>query len=142
MSRSASIFLGVMLVASQASAEIFKCAAKNGLDLYQNFPCQFDSMGWVPTDTQGAKARPLAVGSNQSETKTVAGEVALVDKSISPQTQPQLGMTAGDVRAIWGEPIETIREEPGQGSPYEVWSYSNSRSVRFSHKGRVLAIQQ
>jgi hypothetical protein len=51
-------------------------------------------------------------------------------------------MTVEEVRATWGDPTETIREEPGQGSPYEVWSYNNSRSVRFNYKGRVSAIQE
>ena len=33
------IFLAALALAPVASAEIFKCTAKNGLDLYQNFPC-------------------------------------------------------------------------------------------------------
>ena len=51
-------------------------------------------------------------------------------------------MTTDEVRAIWGEPTETVQEEPGDGGRFEVWSYGASRSVRFDRKRRVAAIQQ
>jgi hypothetical protein len=51
-------------------------------------------------------------------------------------------MTTDEVRAIWGEPTDTVQEEPGNGSRFEVWSYGASRSVRFDRKRRVAAIQQ
>ena len=51
-------------------------------------------------------------------------------------------MTGDEVRAIWGEPTEIIQEEPGEGSRFEVWSYGDSRSVRFDRKRRVSSIQQ
>ena len=53
-----------------------------------------------------------------------------------------LGMTMAEVRALWGEPADTEQEEPGEGGRSELWSYGNTRSVRFDHKGRVSAIQQ
>ena len=36
-------------VAPPLAAEIFKCTAKDGMPRYQNFPCEFDSIGWSPT---------------------------------------------------------------------------------------------
>src|SRR5260221_14278939 len=72
MSRSASFLFGVMLVALQASAEIFKCAGKDGLDIYQNFPCQFESMGWVPTDTRCQNGPSAPTNSNPLSTKTLS----------------------------------------------------------------------
>jgi hypothetical protein len=51
-------------------------------------------------------------------------------------------MMAEEVRGIWGEPTDTVQEEPGKGGRFEVWLYGVSRSVRFDHKGRVSAIQQ
>jgi len=61
-------------------------------------------------------------------------------KSPAAPAEPRVGMTSEEVKAIWGEPNETIQEEPGQGSRFEVWSYG-SVSVRFDRKGRVTAIQ-
>jgi hypothetical protein len=49
-------FLAASCVSLSASAEIFKCVAKDGSPLYQNFPCQFDSIGWVPSSLDIAKA--------------------------------------------------------------------------------------
>ena len=51
-------------------------------------------------------------------------------------------MTSDEVRAIWGEPTEIIQEEPGEGSRFEVWSYGDSRSVRFDRKRRVSSVQK
>jgi hypothetical protein len=51
-------------------------------------------------------------------------------------------MTTEEVRAIWGEPTDTLWEEPGDGDLSEIWSYGASRSVRFDRKRRVAAIQQ
>ena len=51
-------------------------------------------------------------------------------------------MTTDEVRAIWGEPAEIIQEEPGDGGRFQVWSYGESRSVRFDRKRRVAAIRQ
>jgi hypothetical protein len=51
-------------------------------------------------------------------------------------------MTTDEVRAVWGEPTDTVQEEPGDGPRFEVWSYGPSRSVRFDRKRRVAAIQQ
>jgi hypothetical protein len=131
-----------MLVAPQSSAEIFKCVGKDGLDLYQNFPCQFESLGWGPMNMQTQKAPSPPPNSSQPNTKTLAQEVALVGKSGSvQQSEPRLGMTTEEVRAMWGEPTESLWEEPGAGDRSELWSYGNSRSVRFV-KNRVSAIQK
>ena len=118
MLKSICVLFSVLFIAPLASAEIFKCVAKNGLDLYQNFPCQFESMGWMPTDAKGPKKSPAV------------------------PTELRIGMTAEEVRAIWGEPTDTVQEEPGDGGRFEIWSYGASRSVRFDHKSRVSAIQQ
>jgi hypothetical protein len=36
-------------MAAPTSAEIFKCAGKDGVVVYQNFPCDVDSLGSLPT---------------------------------------------------------------------------------------------
>ena len=128
MLKSVCVLFSVLFVASLASAEIFKCVGKNGEALYQNFPCQFESMGGTPTDAPGPKKSPT--------------DVAAPKKSTAAPAEPRIGMTTDEVRAIWGEPTDTVQEEPGDGARFEVWSYGASRSVRFDRKRRVAAIQQ
>ena len=116
MLKSVCVLFSVLFVAPLASAETFKCVGKYGEALYQNFPCQFESVGSTPMDPQGPKKSPAA------------------------PAEPRVGMTTDEVRAIWGEPTETVQEEPGNGSRFEVWSYGDSRSVRFDRRGRVTAV--
>jgi hypothetical protein len=142
MPRSVGICWLLLSITPLASAEIFKCVGKDGLDLYQNFPCQFESMGSVPLNMQAQKAPSSPANSSQPKSETLAYEATLVARSGSPkQKEPRLGMTAEEVRAIWGEPTDTLWEEPGVGDRSELWSYGDSRSVRFV-KARVSAIQK
>jgi hypothetical protein len=117
MLKSVCVLFSILFVAPLASAEIFKCVGKSGEDLYQNFPCQFESIGSTPIDAQSQKKSPAV------------------------PAEPRDGMTTEEVKAIWGEPTDTVQEEPGDGPRYEVWSYGDSRSVRFDRRGRVTAIQ-
>jgi hypothetical protein len=110
------IALSAFLGTPPAGAEIFKCKTKSGSDLYQNFPCQFDSLG-LPS----AKANAGALAKAPSE--------------------PRLGMSAEEVRAIWGEPQHVIQDEPRSGR-VEIWEYADGRFVRFDHKERVLSVQR
>jgi Domain of unknown function (DUF4124) len=128
MLKSVGVLFSVLLVAPLASAEVFKCVGKNGEDLYQNFPCQFVSMGGMPTDVPSPKKSPT--------------DVLGPKKSPAVPAEPRIGMTTDEVRAIWGEPTDTVQEEPGNGARFEVWSYGASRSVRFDRRRRVTAVQQ
>ena len=128
MLKSVCVLFSVLFVARLASAEIFKCVGKNGEDLYQNFPCQFESGGGMPTDVADTKKSPT--------------DVLGPKKSPAAPAEPRIGMTTDEVRAVWGEPTNTVQEEPGDGPRFEVWSYGPSRSVRFDRKRRVAAIQQ
>ena len=127
MARFARILGLLLFVAPVASAEIFKCVAKDGLDLYQNFPCQFESMGWVP-------AAQLAAGaSKQPNANARAHADTVVGASSSSHSRLRLGMTKEDVRARWGDPTDSHWDQPAEGERSEVWSYGNDRSVRFAH---------
>src|SRR5262249_2427038 len=128
MLKSVCALFSLLFGASLASAEVFKCVGKNGEDLYQNFPCQFESMVGMPTDVADPKKSPTDVASPKNPPAAPA--------------EPRIGMTTEEVRAIWGEPTDTRWEEPGDGDLSEVWSYGASRSVRFDRKRRVAAIQQ
>jgi len=138
MLKSVCALFSLLFGASLASAEVFKCVGKNGEALYQNFPCQFESMGGMPTDVPDPKKSPTDVASPKKSTIDVPGP----KKSPAAPAEPRIGMTTEEVRAIWGEPTDTHWEEPGDGDLSEIWSYGASRSVRFDSKRRVAAIQQ
>jgi Domain of unknown function (DUF4124) len=138
MLKSVCALFSLLFGASLASAEVFKCVGKNGEALYQNFPCQFESMGGMPTDVPDPKKSPTDVASPKKSTIDVPGP----KKSPAAPAEPRIGMTTEEVRAIWGEPTDTHWEEPGDGDRSELWSYGASRSVRFDRKRRVAAIQQ
>ena len=140
MLKSACVLLSVLFVAPLASAEIFKCAAKDGTDLYQNFPCQFDSMG-IPTNAQGTNTPSAPANSTQTTLKAVPPSIQAVGRSLALPSEPRVGMTIEDVRAIWGEPTSSYQDELVEGR-VEVWSYGASRSVQFDVRGRVTALQR
>jgi hypothetical protein len=138
MLKSICVLFAVLFVAPLASAEVFRCVGKYGEALYQNFPCQFVSMGGMPMDAPGSKKSPADISGSKEAPTDVSG----AKKSPAASAAPRVGMMSEEVRAIWGEPTEIIQEEPGEGSRFEVWSYGDSRSVRFDRKRRVSSIQQ
>ena len=116
------------LATSLASAEIFKCAGKDGAIVYQNFRCEIDSLGSLPSGATHAGGSPI----------TIAAQTGAAKKP----TEPQVGMSAEEVRAIWGDPTDTFNEEPRRGSRSEVWVYGSDRTVRFDQTSRVVAVQK
>jgi hypothetical protein len=135
----------LLFVTSIASAEVFKCTGKYGEDLYQNFPCQFESMGGTPTDVLDPKKPATDVAApkkSPAPTQQRLGAAQGQKKPPALPAEPQIGMTTDEVRAIWGEPTDTVQEEPQIGGRLEVWSYGDSRSVSFNPRGRVVAIQK
>jgi hypothetical protein len=137
MLKSVCVLFSVLFVAPLATADVFKCVGKSGEDLYQNFPCQFESIGATPGEGTSVGGTPKG-GTPTGETSIHAqGQ----KKSPTAPAEPRVGMTTEEVRAIWGEPTNTVQEEPGDGPRSEVWSYGDSRSVRFDRRGRVTAIQ-
>jgi len=119
------------LVATSAAAEIFKCAGKAGVIVYQNFRCELDSLGSLPSPP--IANRP----SDSTQSKPVAVALAAgADRA----AVPRVGMSAEEVRTIWGEPTDTFNEEPGDGGRTETWVYGSDRSVRFDHRSRVTAV--
>ena len=148
MAKSVGILSLLLLIAPLASAQIFKCAAKDGTDLYQNFPCDIDSIGSTATKAPSEKAASAQSDSKRSkpnpnalnpDSSLPAGVAAV--KSVIPPTEPRIGMTIDEVKVLWGEPEEIIQDEPVEGR-IEIWRYAYSRSVHFSNKHRVLAVQR
>jgi hypothetical protein len=134
------IAVPVFLATEPAGAEIFKCKAKNGADLYQNFPCEIDSLGLPsPNANPGAVRQPSSepAATNARAAVGQAAAAALVKVGIA--SEPRRGMTPEEVRAIWGEPEQVIQDEPPSGR-VEIWEYAHGRSVRFNNKERVLSV--
>jgi hypothetical protein len=140
MSKFMWILVAALCAAPPASAEIFKCVGKNGTDLYQNFPCQFDSLGSLPSSPPSAKTTLPLGDASQAKPKVAPVDVGSTGKSANAR-EPRVGMTTEEVRALWGEPVETIQDEPIDGR-IEIWRYGDSRSVQFDRKHRVLAVQR
>ena len=133
----ALIFVPAFCATPPASAEIFKCTAKDGTALYQNFPCQFDSIGWVPSNPQAAKTTLMPPGAHQAKPNAAPVSVASTVKSADP-SEPRIGMTPDEVKAILGEPLERVQDEPTEG--IEVWRYVD-RTVQFDRTHRVVTIE-
>ena len=121
-----------------ASAEIFKCVEKNGPERYQNFPCHIESLGSLPSSPPSAKTTLPPSDAGQAKPKAAPVDVASSAQSANAR-EPRKGMTPDEVRAIWGEPVETIQDEPIDGR-IEIWRYGDSRAVHFNHNHRVVAV--
>jgi hypothetical protein len=141
MARSVGIFWLLLFVAPLASAQIVKCVAKNGMDLYQNFPCGIDSIGSTATNAPSEKAGLTQSDSKRAKANASPAAGVAASKSIIAQGEPRIGMTMEEVRTIWGEPTNSYQDELVEGR-VEVWSYGGSRSMQFDLKGRVTAMQR
>ena len=133
--------LAAFCVPLSASAEIFKCVAKDGSPLYQNFPCQFDSIGWVPSSLDIAKAAAKPGEATQSKSKSASAPVASTIKTANAK-EPQVGMTADEVTALLGQPEDIAEDEPGNGGRVSTWRYADGMTIQFDHKHRVLGVQR
>ena len=118
-----------------ASAEIFKCVAKDKTALYQNFPCQFDSIGWVPSNTQATKTTSMPPDASQAKAAPV--NAASTVKSADAR-EARIGMAPDEVRAILGEPLEIVQDAPVEG--IEIWRYVD-RTIQFDGTHRVVTVE-
>ena len=134
-----AFILPVFGAAPLASAEIFKCVTKNGTPLYQNFPCQFDSIGWVPPKSQAVKTPPAAPAPPQAKPNAlpVADPVSTV--AAADARHVSIGMTAEEVRAILGEPLEVV-EEGSADRRTETWRYVD-RTLQVDHTHHVTTVE-
>jgi len=126
------------------SAEIFKCVAKDGTALYQNFPCEFDSIGWVPSNPQTGKTT-LMPGASQATPKAAPVNVAPVNVASTVKStytgEIRIGMTSDEVLALLGKPEEMVDDEPESGRVSN-WRYADGRIVQFDHKHQVVGVQR
>ena len=152
MSKFAWVFMLLLVPTGSAFAEIYKCAGKHGLNVYQNFPCDLDRLGSVPVDPKKAKApearadasKPPAVTPTASaapKPNAAASSSPAPAAMVAQASEPRVGMTADEVRALWGEPEEIIQDEPASGR-IEIWRYADGRSVNINNKHRVSEVQR
>ena len=127
--RSFLPLLFAVMAVPVAHAEIYACAGKQRMPVYQNFPCQFDRLDAVPSSAQG----PSAGASDRAAPQRAKGVAS------SRPAVPAVGMTTDEVRTIWGEPTTSSTEEHAKRD-IEVWTYADSRSIVFDRKGIVTAI--
>jgi hypothetical protein len=140
MVRFEFVALLALFVAPAVSAEIFKCAGKNGTDLYQNFPCEFESMGWAPPASAAPPAGGDAKAAKPGDANAERAGVTAGNRIFAAKREPRPGMTTDEVKAIWGEPTSGFQDEVVEGR-IEVWSYGPSRSVQFDSRGRATLVR-
>ena len=126
----ALILVPAFCFAASASAEIFKCVTKNGEPLYQNFPCQFDSIGSVSLGVQGPKMSSIPGA------PIPAQPIEAIAPPDDP-AEPRIGMTLHEIRNILGNPTEIVAEEGTDG--IETWRYVD-RNIQSDRTGRVVAV--
>jgi hypothetical protein len=135
------IVVSLFFVATPTSAEIFKCVGKDGVVVYQNFPCPIDSLGSLPSKPTNTPVPAPAGGANPTSQKPERVEASATTRPIVAQSEPRIGMTADEVRAIWGEPESAHGDELVEGR-VDIWTYGDTRSVKFDVNGRVTAVQR
>ena len=74
------IAVPLCFAAASASAEIFKCAGKGGVVVLQNFRCEIDSLGSLPT---GAT---LVAANGSAEPKAVSSKPQPTEPQVTRQT--------------------------------------------------------
>ena len=147
----AAVLLFIVFFAPLASAQvIFKCVGKDGTEVYQNSSCPAGSESQVVLRTDKPTRAAPSAHKNSAAAEDATSETAatqLEPRSDTPsasdplitQSEPRLGMTQTEVKAMWGEPTEITMEEVVQGR-VDTWSYG-SRSLQFD-AGRLSAIQR
>jgi hypothetical protein len=142
----ALVVVSAALGARPALAEIFKCSAKVGTPLYQNFPCNIDSLGSVPSQPT-VSSTPTSAPVSTSASEKPKGKPAERSAQVSaPMVKPtvatgvDLGMTETQVKAVLGEPDEMLEDEQRTGRVY-IWRYGNREDVIFDTKRHVISVQ-
>jgi hypothetical protein len=144
------LFLGLLLAlpAIAAHADIYACAGQHGMTVYQNFPCQFRSLGSLPAvDALQGKSSSSALAAAHSDTGAArnasthaASGKPLIQARTAGAGEPGPGASEDDVRKAWGEPEEIIQDEPPSGR-VDIWRYKDGRSVQIGRGHRVVSVQ-
>jgi hypothetical protein len=141
---SIALLIASFLAAPAIAGEIFKCVAKDGIPLYQNFPCYIDSIGSLPSDPPAAKTPSIPGAAGQEKSKAALAKTKPVNVALIKPThiEPRVGMTEDEIRALLGEPQEMVDDEPAEGGRVSTWRYADGRTILFANKHRVLEIRR
>ena len=131
-----ALLLLLILLPPRAHAEIYRCSGKAGIPVYQNFPCEFDRLAAVPSNAANAVAPS---GAPRANTQAAVARANPSAAKRSTPAVPRVGMTTEEVRAVWGEPKDMNKQEFAR-KEVEIWSYADSRSIEFDHRGRVTVV--
>jgi len=126
------VSLTALLASPVFASEIFKCVAKDGSPLFQNFPCEIDSIGSVASNGAAPKAAAQADKSKSEPVKV---------SSNNGSGGLPVGMSSDEVKALLGDPVEMVTDEPATGGRISTWRYADGRMVQFDHRHRVLGAQ-
>ena len=141
MANSWGLSAGVVIVYLSAAPAygdtIYTCASRNGVPLLQNMPCDTGSEVSVQKDMREAKSVPLPPGGAQAAARAPTDTAAAhSDELANLPSEPALGMTKQQVRAILGAPTAITQEEASQGIEM-TWIYGDSRALQFDTSGRL-----
>jgi hypothetical protein len=104
--------------------------------LYQNFPCQFDSIAWMTPNPQAAKPS-TAPNARRAAPKTISVHVA--SAASADAREARVGMTPEEVRAILGDPLEAVQDDTIEGGT-ETWRFID-KTIQFDRTHRVVSVQ-
>lgn len=112
---------------SRADA-VFDCAAPDGQQVLQNAPCPKGTLLWlkVGKSLTGAAATSSSTAPSPSPALTAA------------RSEPRLGMTSQQVRALLGPPAEISQEEVVDGRT-DVWTYPDAHVYEFDASGVLVS---
>src|SRR5271165_5186732 len=152
----AAAVMAACLCATPAYGDaIYTCAGQDGSQVLQDTPCGVDSQIDVQKETSDAKSAPVAPSSApatrtsngvtasssdgaavdgtqnaKSDTSAPASDPAADDLANLP-SEPALGMTQQQVKAILGDPTSITQEEVVQGNEV-TWKYGDDRVLQFN----------
>lgn len=153
----AAAVMAAWLCAAPAFADaIYTCVGKDGSQVLQDTPCGVDSQ--VDVQQGDAKNAPVATGNAarassgadapssdgavmdgaqgaKSDTSAQASDSTAGDPANLP-SEPALGMTQQQVKAILGEPTSITQEEVVQGKTV-TWTYGEDRVLQFDTTGQL-----
>jgi hypothetical protein len=163
MANSSSLPIGVVVACLCAApayggGTIYTCLGQNGAQVLQDMPCDANSEVVVQKDageanTAGGTGRAAAPASGadaassqaaaterpdarnaKSDAPAAASDPAASDDVANLPSEPAVGMTQQQVRAILGEPTGITQEEVVQGKQV-TWTYGDSRVLQFDTSG-------
>jgi hypothetical protein len=88
-------------------------------------------------ESAGRKTILMPSDARQAKPKAAPVNVASTVKS-ADASEPRIGMTPDEVRAILGEPLEIVQDESIEG--IEIWRYVD-RTVQFDRTNRVVTLK-